>query len=339
MKRILFLLLVVGGFFFSAPQAQAAPGVCRCSDNHTIPNTEQTDCCQACANYAVTSNKEIERASSWKQNVSTGEYAPLSCGGVYFCWCAAQASTTNAEDKCFLARNDYTAITTREQCTSVCSQPTSNYGTTGRFFETSYNDRTGTSASNICGSYCWCNKPTADTGEVTTCELHRDALNATLGRNIPINSQAECSAACGRLTSPGGTRRGTFGVYETTYTNRSGQASCAAVPGSTPNTPNSPTTPTTRPNTPAPVIRLFNPMAGASTIVDIVNRIIKLLMGLVGAGALLMFIYGGIKWMTAGGDAKNVADAQAILKNSTLGLLLLIFAYTLVSTFFSVLAS
>jgi hypothetical protein len=42
--------------------------------------------------------------------------------------------------------------------------------------------------------------------------------------------------------------------------------------------------------------------------------------------ALLMFVVGGILWMTAG-DSKRVDQAKLILTNSLIGILLVFFAY------------
>lgn len=330
MKRLLFLALAIAGLAYNAPTAFAAPGVCTCSDQHTIPNTEQSDCCVACANYAINQKKEINRASKWRQQISGGSDTNLACGAVHFCWCADRTN----KDSCFIAGSNNSVATTAD-CHTTCTDPASNYNTIDRWFDSNYIDRTGTDNTNVCGAYCWCNKPSSDTGTTTSCELHRDTPLVISGRSIPINSTGECTAVCQALTSPGGTRHGTLGIFESTYTNRTGRADCAnAATGGTGSTGN---TPTTRPTTPAPTIRLFNPLAGASTIVDIINRVIKMLMGTVGAGALLMFIYGGIKWMTAGGDDKVVSEAKSILKNSLLGILLLMFAYTIVATFFSLL--
>jgi hypothetical protein len=51
-----------------------------------------------------------------------------------------------------------------------------------------------------------------------------------------------------------------------------------------------------------------------------------------------MFVYGGVMWMTAG-DSKRVDTAKEILKNSTIGLLLIFFSYSIVSIVFSLLGS
>lgn len=67
----------------------------------------------------------------------------------------------------------------------------------------------------------------------------------------------------------------------------------------------------------------------------IIARVIRGVIGIVGSIALLMFIYGGMRWMTAGGSEEGVKSAKAILKNATIGLLLIFFSYSIISVFLS----
>jgi hypothetical protein len=59
-------------------------------------------------------------------------------------------------------------------------------------------------------------------------------------------------------------------------------------------------------------------------VAEFISRAIRMVIGFVGALALLMFVYGGVMWMTAG-DSKRVDTAKEILKNSTIGLVLIFF--------------
>jgi len=63
--------------------------------------------------------------------------------------------------------------------------------------------------------------------------------------------------------------------------------------------------------------------------------VIKAVVGVIGAVALLMFVVAGIMWMTSGGNDKNYKEAQEMMQNSAIGLLIIFFAYTIVATFFS----
>lgn len=85
-------------------------------------------------------------------------------------------------------------------------------------------------------------------------------------------------------------------------------------------------------------IPLYNPLGTDLGVAEFISRAIRTVIGFVGALALLMFVYGGVMWMTAG-DSKRVDTAKEILKNSTIGLLLIFFSYSIVSVVFSLLAS
>ncbi len=74
---------------------------------------------------------------------------------------------------------------------------------------------------------------------------------------------------------------------------------------------------------------------GTTSLHVIIGRVIRGVLGIVGSIALLMFVYGGIRWIAAGGSDENVKAATTILRNATIGLLLIFFSYTLVSAFLS----
>jgi len=82
-------------------------------------------------------------------------------------------------------------------------------------------------------------------------------------------------------------------------------------------------------------VQLYNPLGTDVTVTQFIGRGIRAVIGIVGALALLMFIYGGITWMTAGGSQERVTSAKNILKNSFIGILLIFFSYTIISIFFS----
>lgn len=83
--------------------------------------------------------------------------------------------------------------------------------------------------------------------------------------------------------------------------------------------------------------RLYNPL-GSSNLYQLIARLIRTMTGLVGALALGMFVVGGIIWLTAG-DTKRVDLAKEILKNSTIGLILIFLSYAAVSVFLDAVGS
>jgi len=84
--------------------------------------------------------------------------------------------------------------------------------------------------------------------------------------------------------------------------------------------------------------QLFNPLGSTVTIQGAISRGIKAVLGLIGAVALLMFVWGGVLWVSAGGNDKRVAQATTVLKNSFIGLLIIMFSYTIVALVFGVLS-
>ncbi|MCE9586453.1 pilin [Candidatus Uhrbacteria bacterium] len=85
-------------------------------------------------------------------------------------------------------------------------------------------------------------------------------------------------------------------------------------------------------------VALFNPLGTDMGVAEFISRALRTVIGFVGALALLMFVYGGVMWMTAG-DSKRIDTAKEILKNSTIGLLLIFFSYSIVSIVFSLLGT
>jgi hypothetical protein len=76
---------------------------------------------------------------------------------------------------------------------------------------------------------------------------------------------------------------------------------------------------------------LDDPLKGAE-IADFISRIIQIVVGIVGAVALLLFVYGGFLYMT--GTEESVKQAKSIMKNAVLGLLLIFFSYMIINLLF-----
>ncbi len=80
---------------------------------------------------------------------------------------------------------------------------------------------------------------------------------------------------------------------------------------------------------------LTNPL-NTTDIGELIARFIRAITGIAGSMALLMMVVGGVIWMTAEGSDR-VQVGQTIIKNSFLGLILIFFAFSLVSLFLAVL--
>ena len=62
-------------------------------------------------------------------------------------------------------------------------------------------------------------------------------------------------------------------------------------------------------------------------------------LGILGLLALIMIIWGGVQWMTSGGNEEKVQSAQATLRRATIGLLIIMGAYGLATYVFTQLST
>ena len=61
----------------------------------------------------------------------------------------------------------------------------------------------------------------------------------------------------------------------------------------------------------------------------VIGLIIKVILGFLGVILIVLIIYAGFLWMTAGGESKQVDKATAIIKNAIIGLVLILLAYAI----------
>ncbi len=83
---------------------------------------------------------------------------------------------------------------------------------------------------------------------------------------------------------------------------------------------------------------LVDPL-GNITIRQLVGRATNLLMGLSGSFALLAFVYGGFKMITAGGNEKKYAEGLNSLKWAVIGLLVIFGSFILLNALFAALGT
>ena len=75
--------------------------------------------------------------------------------------------------------------------------------------------------------------------------------------------------------------------------------------------------------------QLPNPL-GTTSVPELIGKVIQALLGVTGSIALLMFIYGGILWLTAAGNEKRIDKGKAVLVWATIGLGIIFTSYVLV---------
>lgn len=69
---------------------------------------------------------------------------------------------------------------------------------------------------------------------------------------------------------------------------------------------------------------------GTTDLPVIIGRLINIALGFVGIILLVIIIYAGFLWMTAGGDADQVKKAQQWIKNAVIGLLIIAASFAIV---------
>lgn len=65
----------------------------------------------------------------------------------------------------------------------------------------------------------------------------------------------------------------------------------------------------------------------STEIPSAIGKLIGNLLGLIGALMLAYFVYGGVRWMTAGGDSKATQDAITIIRNAVIGMMIIGMSY------------
>ena len=76
---------------------------------------------------------------------------------------------------------------------------------------------------------------------------------------------------------------------------------------------------------------LTNPL-GTTDVRIVIGRLIQALLGVTGAIALLMFVWGGFQWLISGGTPEKVKKGKETLIWAIIGLAVILGAYMLIST-------
>lgn len=71
-------------------------------------------------------------------------------------------------------------------------------------------------------------------------------------------------------------------------------------------------------------------LAGKNRFPRLVNRIISWALPLTGTIFLVVIVYSGVLWLSAGGDSKQLSKAKTLLTNAVIGMMLVVFSYALV---------
>ncbi|OGH91471.1 MAG: hypothetical protein A2534_00495 [Candidatus Magasanikbacteria bacterium RIFOXYD2_FULL_39_9] len=80
------------------------------------------------------------------------------------------------------------------------------------------------------------------------------------------------------------------------------------------------------------VCKLTNPIA-STEVSQIVSTVIKAMLGIIGGLTLLMFVYGGFRWLTSAGNPEKVKSGSQTMIWAVIGVMLVLASYILLSTF------
>jgi hypothetical protein len=101
------------------------------------------------------------------------------------------------------------------------------------------------------------------------------------------------------------------------------------------------TDPTTEPDNPATVVGevkfdytgMTNPLKTVN-VAEVIGRVIRAILAIIGSIFLMMVIYGGFTWMTAAGNDTKVAKGRSILMWAIIGIIVIFLAWMLVAVVF-----
>lgn len=76
-------------------------------------------------------------------------------------------------------------------------------------------------------------------------------------------------------------------------------------------------------------------LAGNTNLATIISVLIQVILGFLGTIFLILTISAGFKWMASQGNEKEIAAAKSSIKNSVIGLLIVIAAYAITYSVFN----
>ena len=84
----------------------------------------------------------------------------------------------------------------------------------------------------------------------------------------------------------------------------------------------------------AQTVNVTNPLGETNSVPELVNNIVMGILGIVGAIALAMFVYGGVLWMTSMGNQNRIEKGKETLVWATIGLLIVFSSFAILRTVF-----
>lgn len=86
-------------------------------------------------------------------------------------------------------------------------------------------------------------------------------------------------------------------------------------------------------------IKLDNPLGTKTDIAEIVGSAINKAMGVMGSLALVVFVYGGFRWLTAAGNSESVEAGTGAMVWATIGIFIIFASYAILQLVFNVIGA
>ena len=91
-----------------------------------------------------------------------------------------------------------------------------------------------------------------------------------------------------------------------------------------------------------PVVKLINPIGGTSStprgetdVMKILGLTINYALGIIGSLTLVVFVYGGVLWLTSGGTPEKIKTGSQAMMWAVIGLVVIFASYAILSTIIS----
>jgi len=80
-----------------------------------------------------------------------------------------------------------------------------------------------------------------------------------------------------------------------------------------------------------PVLKTFGYGEGADIIAQLIANFLKITFSVVGLILLAMLLWGGIQWLTAGGDKEKIAKAQGRITSALIGFIIFMSVFAIIN--------
>jgi len=68
---------------------------------------------------------------------------------------------------------------------------------------------------------------------------------------------------------------------------------------------------------------------GSASLTEVVGKIIKVVLSLLGLVAVVLIIVGGFQWMASGGNEEKIKGAKKLMGAAMVGLIIIVLAYAI----------